>query len=231
MTVIGVHGCKQAPGVTTLTLALAAALDADGGAIVVEADAAGGDIAALLGRPATPGLVTLAAAGRNGGAVDVDAHLLPLPAGGRVLLAPSEPSRVGASLAAIGPRVVELLGGVAAHVIVDHGRGLEPGRQDVAVIVCHPTVAGVEQARVRADLLDGFGANVAIAISTVGPYRADEVASVLGRPVVAAIPWDARGAAALVGTRRVITRSPLLRAATSLGDELRALDHRREPAW
>jgi MinD-like ATPase involved in chromosome partitioning or flagellar assembly len=232
MTLVGLHGCKQAPGVTTIALALTAALDADGGAVLLEADAHGGDMSSLLGRPSTPGWVSLAAAGRHGGPVDVEPHLQALPGGGRVLLAPSEPTQIAAALNAVSDRVVGSAAAVSAHVVIDHGRSLVPlGAADVSVLVCHPTVAGVEQARVRLDALDAHGARVAIVVSSAGPYRADEVAGALSRPVLGAIPRDERAVSGLAGVRRAVPRAPLVRFAASLADDLRSLDGTREPTW
>jgi hypothetical protein len=234
VSVVGLYGCKQAPGVTTLALALASVLDADGGALVLEVDPQGGDIGALLGRPATPGLLTIAAAGRHGGPVDIEQHLQVLPGGGRVLLAPSDGAQVSAALRAVGQRLVTVATSVTNHVVIDHGRGLEPlDAEDLAVLVCHPTVAGVEQARIRSEQLEVAGADVAIVLSAAGPYRADEVAGALERPVLSTIPHDQRGAIGLTGAGggAGMRRSPLVRAAASMADELRTLDDDREMAW
>src|SRR5690625_996048 len=54
-----------APGVTTLALAVAAAWPAPVPTVMVEADAAGGDVAAWRRLPVSPGLVELAAAART----------------------------------------------------------------------------------------------------------------------------------------------------------------------
>ena len=66
---VAVASVKGAPGVTTTALALAAAWPAavDGGVrpVVVEADAAGGDVAARLGLPHAPGLLDVAVAARR----------------------------------------------------------------------------------------------------------------------------------------------------------------------
>jgi MinD-like ATPase involved in chromosome partitioning or flagellar assembly len=232
MTVIAVHGCKQAPGVTTLTLALTAVLDGDGGAVLVEADAHGGDLSAVLGRPPTPGWVSLAAAGRHRGAVDLAVHLQALPAGGRALLAPAEPTQTEAALRSMSERVVDLAAGVGRHVVIDLGRSTEPiAAADAAILVCHPTVAGVEQARVRIDLLDTANAAVVVAISASGPYRPDEVSAVLGRPVLGPVPSDGRGVSALAGVRRNVHRTPLVRFAASMVEDLRSLAGSRELTW
>jgi MinD-like ATPase involved in chromosome partitioning or flagellar assembly len=232
MTVIGLHGCKQAPGVTTLALALVAALEVDGGAVLIEADYEGGDLSAVLGRPPTPGWMSLAAAGRHGGVVDLEPHLQSLPAGGRALVAPADPAQTNTALRTMGDRVVELAAGAARHVVVDLGRGVSAvSTADASILVCHPTVAGIEQARVRMDLLGAADANVVVAISAGGPYRPSEVSEALGRTVLGPIPRDDRGVGGLVGVRRGAQRSPLVRFAASVADEVRALSSDRELTW
>ena len=66
MTSFAFASVKASPGVTTLCQALALCWPEDRAVIVVEADPAGGDLAARLDLPAEPGLVSLAAAGRRG---------------------------------------------------------------------------------------------------------------------------------------------------------------------
>jgi len=233
VTTIGLYGCKQAPGVTTLALALVSALDADGGALLLESDVQGGDVAALIARPPLPGLLSLAAAGRNGALVDFDSHVQQLPAGGKALLAPSDPLQVVAALGAVGDRLIAVARASFRHVVIDRGRGEPAMGDDLAVLVCHPTLAGVEQARVRAEALDTVGVDVCIVVSAVGPYRADEVSSALARPVVLTIPRDPRGARGLSGdgSARALRRAPILRAAATLADELLKDAEVKEPSW
>src|SRR5581483_1729364 len=103
MTAIGLVSPKHAPGTTTAAVALA--LAAGDGALVVEADAAGGDIAARAGLPLEPGLLTMAAAGRHGGSA---ASLRPqcLPSGVDAVVAPTSPDQAAAALGAIADRLV-----------------------------------------------------------------------------------------------------------------------------
>lgn len=233
MTTIGLYGCKQAPGVTTLALALVSVLDDHGGAVLVEADVQGGDLAALIARPPVPGLLSLAAAGRNGALVDVESHVQQLPAGGKALLSPSDPLQVAAALAAVGDRLIAVAKASFRHIVIDRGRGEPTMADDLAVLVCHATLAGVEQARVRAEALEALGRDVCIVISAVGPYRADEVSAALARPVVLTIPRDPRGAGGLSGdgSARALRRAPILRAAATLADELLKAADVKEPSW
>ncbi|MDA8062446.1 MAG: hypothetical protein M0T80_08475, partial [Actinomycetota bacterium] len=79
-------GSVRSSGVTTLVLALGATWPADRKALVVEADPAGGTLAALAGWPAEPGLVSLAAAARRGAEPSlVFEHCQHLPDGASLL--------------------------------------------------------------------------------------------------------------------------------------------------
>jgi hypothetical protein len=66
MTVVAV-GSVRSCGVTTLALGLAATWPTGRQVVLVEADPAGGTLAAASGWPPEPGLVSLAAAARRGG--------------------------------------------------------------------------------------------------------------------------------------------------------------------
>src|SRR5947209_19017441 len=66
MSTFAFASVKASPGVTTLCQVLALAWPEDRAVVVVEADPAGGDLAARLELRAEPGLVSLAAAGRRG---------------------------------------------------------------------------------------------------------------------------------------------------------------------
>src|SRR5262249_61331290 len=72
---IAVASVKGAPGVTTLALGLAA-LWPELGAVLVECDPDGGDLAARFGHHPDPGLASLAAAARTGSrAVPLAGHV------------------------------------------------------------------------------------------------------------------------------------------------------------
>ena len=76
MTLITICSAKHSPGVTTLGQALALQT----GALFIEADPAGGDLAARWGVPTDPGMLTLAAASRRGVSRDlIDRHGQSMP--------------------------------------------------------------------------------------------------------------------------------------------------------
>ena len=87
MTVLCVLSLKGSPGVTTLSCLLAATWPTAGPVTVVEADRAGGDLAARFGLSSTVGWSSLAAAARRGGEDSpLEPHLQLLPGGLAVLV-------------------------------------------------------------------------------------------------------------------------------------------------
>src|SRR5438034_42998 len=84
-----VGSVKGAPGATTVGLGLAA-LWPQPGVVLVEADPAGGVLAARFGYACEPGLPSLAAAARTGAAgLPLGGHVQRLPVGADVVLAPA----------------------------------------------------------------------------------------------------------------------------------------------
>ena len=78
---------KGSPGVTTLSCLLAATWPDPAPVVVVEADPAGGDLAARFGLSSTMGWSSLEAAVRRGGAASpLEPHLQQLPGGLAVLV-------------------------------------------------------------------------------------------------------------------------------------------------
>ena len=162
MTTIAVIGGKGSPGATTLALALAIVATATrhGDALLVEADPAGGDIAARCGIPLDPGLLTLAASGRRG--LDqsiVERHAQRLPCGVLALVGPTSDQHATTTLAAIGGALGRTLETAQAPVVIDAGRwdARSPAAElvafaSVALLVLRPTIEGVEHARYAARL-------------------------------------------------------------------------------
>lgn len=228
MTTIALASLKHSPGVTTAAVAIASAAGED--AVVIEADASGGDIAARSRLTLEPGLVTLAASGRHfGSGLDFDGHVQRLPAGGRVVVAPMEPEVAAAAIATTAPRLTAAHG--ARLTIVDCGRftSSSPVRPvfrsaDVVLLVLEPTVAAVEHLRRR---LPSFDRPVLgrVAALLVGdrPYRPVEVEHALGITVVGSLPVDPRGVAALY-EGFAGRRSMLIRSARSILDRVSQLD-------
>lgn len=232
MTTIAIGSVKHAPGVTTAAVAMAAACGP--GAVVVEADPSGGDIAARSRLTLEPGLLTLAASGRRANtALDFSPHLQRLPGGGDVVVAPVDPDQAAVAIGTTAPRLS------AAHdaqlTIIDCGRvfAASPARPairsaDVAVIVLEPTVAGVEHLRSRLGSLDRpvLGKLVALLVGD-RPYGPADVASAVGIPVVGSLAVEPRAVAALYagsGARR----SLLVRSARTALDAIAQTGSRAE---
>ena len=241
---------KGSPGVTTATLALAAAAQRRAGVLVADCDPAGGDVAARVGCVAEPGLVSLAAAARahvdappeNGHAVDgllVGAHARPYASGVQVL-----PGPVGGVQAAAA---VGVLAGVRPHPLVAAAR--QPGRllladvgrltpasagwslattADVLLVVVRPrfdAVAHLDQPWLPA--LNGPAGNRRVWLLMIGrgSYNAEEITATTQLPVLGALPLDRAGAAvvpaAVLGNWSA-RRSRLVRSARGLLPELLA---------
>jgi hypothetical protein len=228
MTTIALASLKHSPGVTTAAVAIASAAGEE--AVVIEADASGGDIAARSRLTLEPGLVTLAASGRHSGSgLDFDGHTQPLPAGGHVVVGPMDPEVASAAIATTAPRLSAAHG--ARLTVVDCGRvaSSSPVRPvlrsaDVVVVVLEPTVVAVEHLRRRLPSLDRpVLGRLAVLLVGDRPYRPAEVESAAGIPVLGSLPVDPRGVAALYGGFAG-RRSVLVRAARSVLDRVSRLD-------
>ena len=227
---LAITSAKHAPGVTAAAIALAVAAGPVPASLVVEADPAGGDLAARCERSIEPGLGSLAASGRHGTPVDLADHAQPLPAGAFGLLAPPSPSLTRSALGALEGRLAEGLRAWPGTVVVDCGRW-DPsgptvplaGMADALIVVLRPTLEGVEHVRARLDEFHSAGPGT-IAALLVGdrPYPPAEVATALGIPVIGTLPFDVRGVKAL--ERQMIgadtRRSTVVRAARSALDVL-----------
>lgn len=227
---LALTSAKHSPGVTTAAMAFALAAGPRPASLVVEADPAGGDLGARCELALEPGLGSLAASGRHGAPLHLDAHVQALPVGGFGLLAPTSPVLATGALSSLGRRLGDALASWDGTVVVDCGRWrpdspaatLAAGA-DALLVVLRPTLDGVEHVRVRLDDLRAAGAATLGAV-LVGdrPYSATEVAISLGIPVVGVLPIDARGARAL--ERRVLGATTLhrnvLRAARTALDTM-----------
>ncbi len=247
VTVASVKGS----GVTSLAVALAARCPMPG-AIVVEADPAGGDLAFRFGHHREPGLSELAADTRGGaGGRDLSAYTQRLPLGVDVVFAPAdqqvddedgplrrdEPGQSVKVVRLVAANCLGLLRAAAADrlVVVDVGRlGWDSpalplvAAADVLLLVTRPWVDGIDAVQVRLDRilsLSGMRASVRLVLAGRPPCPAEEIARVVGLPVAAVLPDDRRGAAVLAGRARPgwgWTRLELLRAARALALSLHA---------
>ncbi len=240
---IAVCSVKGSPGVTTLAIALAACWPQPVRCVLVECDPSGGDVATRFSLASSPGLVSLAAAARR--RTDpalVWQHTQSLPGGLPVVVAPPGADQARAALEALvpdGSSEFAMFGELAASpgvvVIVDCGR-VDPA--SAVVPVAWSADAMVVVSRAHADAL----AHLATRLATVGRwsrrpalvltgsgYPTSAVERELGVPVIARVPEDRRGAAALSGRSagRGPSRSPLGRTAVRVAAVLAAHPSRR----
>jgi hypothetical protein len=234
---IALASVKGSPGVTTTALAMAAAwpVDADGGVrpVVVEADVAGGDVAARLGLSHVPGLLDVAATAHRPVPGSVLGAAQELPFGVRAVLAPA-----GAGQCRQAVRLLEedagrvLRGGVedAGTVILDVGRveRLDQGLVSVVDAVVLVTGGGADALAHVFPLRDAVAASKRPVVAVVGdcPYRQQEVVQVVGTGSTVFVPWAPGSADILAGSSRARLRrsgwrrSPLLGAAEQLAAHL-----------
>ncbi len=223
-----VAGGKGSPGATTLALALTLTAPEFDEVTLVDADPDGGDLAAILGVPASPGLVTLAAATRHRFPSDeLERHLRPAAPGVGLLAAPSSAEQAAASLLSLGRPFAEAL--AASNSIVDVGRWQPRSaaadlvrEASATVLVIHPTVAGVSHARFQLEDLTTRSPRVIVACRGERPYSPEEVAAVIDCSEVLTLPTDRVGASLIAGRQsdRWLRRSALERAARALGASL-----------
>lgn len=232
MTRFAFGSVKASPGVTTLLQALALSWPTERAVLVVEADPAGGDLAARLELPAEPGLVSLAAAGRRGlSAEALLEHVQDVGARAGVLVAPPSGRQARSALDLLGDGLAAALDELGTDVLVDCGR-LDTGplpsparAAEMLVLVARPTVGEVAHLAPRADELWHDGCEVGVVlVGEPGPgtrhlYPAEEVAASMAAPVLGTAADDPRTATVLAGHRRgerVLARSELLRSARHL---------------
>jgi hypothetical protein len=233
-----VGSVKDAPGVTTLAVGMVAGWPQPG-AVLLEADSDGGDLAARFGHHPDPGLVSFAAGARSGtDAGLLRRHVQRLRLDVDVVLAPPGDSAIAAvqTLAYGGPQLLRHAAGDAT-VVVDVGRLAQGGpglalaamAADV-VLVAHPTLDQLIQVQARLGWLrETLGGRLWLALSGPGPYRPAEIARDLGVDVAGQLPDDARGAGVLSGrlVGRGWQRLRLPRAARALAWRLHDARPRR----
>jgi hypothetical protein len=237
--------------VTSLAVALALRWPTPG-AVVVEADPSGGDLAFRFGHRREPGLSDLATDTRSGSQEpDLAAYAQRIALGCDVVFAPADQIQRDAREPRAGEETGEAVQAVrmvarnglgvlrraAADrlVVVDVGRlGWESPAlplacaADVLLVVSRAGMDAVDAVQVRRDRLlgvPGMAASVRLVLAGQPPYPAQEIADTVGLPLVGVIPDDRRGAAVLAGRARPgwgWTRLEVLRAARSLGLTLRA---------
>jgi MinD-like ATPase involved in chromosome partitioning or flagellar assembly len=235
VSVVAVGSLRGSPGATTVALALGSVWRRPGHqALVVEADPDGGVLAARLGLGHHPCLTDLAVRARAGARADlVWEAVQALPGGGAVVVSHPSPDQCHATLRSAGARLAEMLRALADHdAIVDVGRlrPLSPAAPmtdaaDIVLVVLRPRLEDVDTAGQRLPILVEGARAVGLVVVGDEPYHRAEVEAVLGVPVLAVVPVDARSAAAVTGATpgpRALHRLPWLRAVRALADGLAA---------
>lgn len=231
MSVVAV-GKAKAWGTTTAVMALANVWPPERRLVVAECDPAGGDLAPRYGLPLEPGLMSLAASARRELSVaTVEANTQTLPGGLAVVVSPPGAEQARAALSPIAGRLAEAMRAEPDYdVLADCGR-LDPSSPAVelarsaalTVLVARATLEEIAHVAARVDALRASGCEVVVVLvedephlGGARPYRADEVAAVVGAEVVGTLAHDPPGAALLAGRRtggRALQRCGLIRSA------------------
>ncbi len=233
-----VGSVKDAPGVTTLAVGMVAGWPRPG-AVLLEADPDGGDLAARFGHHPDPGLMSFAAAARSGADSGVlRGHVQRLRLDVDVVLAAPGDYAIAAvqTLAYGGPQLLRHAAGDTT-LVVDVGRLVQGGpglalaamAADV-VLVARPTLDQLTQVQARLGWLrEALGGRLWLALSRPGPYRAAEIARDLRVDVAGELPDDDRGAGVLSGrlVGRGWPRLQLPRAARAIAWTLQDARPRR----
>lgn len=224
---------RSSPGVTTSMLACASVWP--GRVLLVEASEDGGALAARFGLGYEPGLTTLAAVLRNGTTTtDLTAHGQALPGTDERLVAlvgPPATEQAQVLLRAVAASLDGVLVATAGDhtVFIDVGRlGAAPlavpliGSADRLVLVARPRVEELQTLAHRLAVIAGIGPPPELLLIGERPYGPDEVSDTLGVPVLGVLAHDRAAADALaaVAAVRRLGRSPLLRSAVGVAEQL-----------
>jgi len=230
VTVITVVSAKHSPGTTTTALLVAGAADPLALPLVLEADPAGGDLAARLGVLFDPGMGSLVdEARRPGAAVSLELHARPLPIGVRIVVGAVSPAAVTGYADRAPALIVPLLREQCRLAVVDGGRwgtAAATGwaeRSDVVLVPMRPTVESAEHVAERLPAIARCAPLVRPVVIGEGPLRPVDVAAVVEMPV-AALPSEPVTARAIgegrIGLDALRTTALWLAAESLLGELL-----------
>ncbi|MFE0099852.1 MinD/ParA family protein [Streptomyces sp. NPDC059009] len=234
MTLLALCSLKGSPGVTTTALGLAEHWPTGHQPVVVECDPAGGDLLARFRLSLSPGLVSLAAAARRDTEPGlVWRHIQKLPGGLAVVAGPPAAEQARAALAQLTSSETTTFRRAAdqkgAVVLADCGRidasapAMRVLRQaDVLLLLARARDDAVARVASMVDAVQEWSPEPRFVLVGDG-YRSHDVARELGIEVLARLPEDPFGAAALrgVGRRRATpARSALGKALTVLASQL-----------
>jgi cellulose biosynthesis protein BcsQ len=237
---IAIASLKASPGATTAALALAALWPGGQRVLAIEADPAGGDLAARFGLDPVPSLVSLSAAARRDHRAQVAfEHAQQLPGGLPVICAPAAAEQATSALELLTGDGRELWASLAQDpdvvAVVDCGR-LDPGSHshrilaaaDIALLVARPTLDECDR---LAKSLDGLAlraeaTKTELGLVLCGPgFDREQVQENMRMRVWAQLPYDRKGAAWLggvAGKRGRLASLALPKAARELGNEIAA---------
>ncbi len=224
---------------TTTSVALASAWPVSDDVILVEADPAGGDLAAWLDLPVTPSLSTVVTRVLDGAWPDVERLTRLADSGLRLIPAPVRAAEAGQAVGESARSLVPTLASLRSPVtIADTGRIAVPpashpfvASASVTVVVHRQSPQSSRAAAVRlqrlAEQLDAFAAtptSLVVAIVGAGPFSLGEIESFLsdvaGTTPVVGLPVDELAAAVFGGrtgvSERRLSRLPLVRASRDL---------------
>ncbi|MEV6602776.1 chromosome partitioning protein [Kutzneria sp. NPDC051319] len=210
---VAVLSVKGSPGVTTLSVALAARWPAPYRPLLVEADPSGGDLATRFSLGAGPGLVSLAAAARRSAdPALVWQHAQGLPGGLPVVAAPPDADRARGALSALtqnpafGPGVLRAAANLPNSVmIVDCGR-MDAGSPampivraaDAMILLTGAHADDLAHLARRLPAIGRWSAHPVMLLVGDG-YSPADVASELDVLPLGRVPDDPHGAAVLCG--------------------------------
>ena len=226
---------------TTTTLALAEGWPSAAQVLVAELDPSGGDLAAWLDLPQSPGLASAVTATPAGAWPTITGHVQQTPSGVAVLVAPLRAVEATAAVREAAARLLPTLSALDTPTVLADCGSQVPSQMSSVVTQAGLVVVTVRQPRTSdraaaavldrtAELIDHLVARHLDTVAVVvgdAPYAADEIEAFLGGaerlvPTLA-LPDDPAGAAALAGrpmSRRLALRSPLRRAAAGVAAEL-----------
>lgn len=241
MTVVSLFSLKGAPGVTTLASLLGAAWAGARPVVLVEADPAGGDLAARFGLSARVGWSSLASSTRrSGGIPSLDPHLQTLPGGLPVLVAARGPERRPAATDE-GAAIRSGPGGTSEEspglTIVDLGRlGADDAVSeswldvsDASLVVVRGDVSSAVHLRDRVEHLAAACQGRLGTVVVAGDYSGRDLQDFTGLASVADVPFDPAAAAVAcggTGSGRRLERSPLWLAVVRLAVHLESRSDR-----
>ncbi|MFC7306811.1 hypothetical protein ACFQVC_21585 [Streptomyces monticola] len=229
---------KGSPGVTSSTLLTAAVWPAsvDRGVrpIVIEADAAGGDLAARFSYSYTPGLLDLAASARLPQPEPLASTAQELPCGVRTVISPADTDQCTEAVRLVAGYRAAVLRGDPDYrdtVLVDTGQLSGESvplvaAADELVVVSRGGADALAHVFTRREQLNELASSWTLAVVGGCPYPREEIAATLDVERIVFLPWDVRSAAVLCGRSlkplrpRGFARRPLLTAAERLAAQL-----------